>query len=75
MPSGKKKPAEQIIPKLRVSKSRSGEVRICTGSSRCGHDTSRNRLSETHGLSWCTLSPSVPFPAATKASGCLSAPI
>ena len=41
MPRGKKELAEQIIPKLRVSKSRWGEVRICTGSSRCGHDTSR----------------------------------
>jgi len=35
------------------------------------HDT--NRLGETYGLSWCTASPSVPFPAATKASGCLRA--
>ena len=41
MPRGKKELAEQIIPKLRVSKSRWGEVRICTGSSRCGHATTR----------------------------------
>jgi len=73
MPREKKELAEQIIRYAASVEVDGGEVRLCTGSSRCGHDT--NRLGETQGLSWCTVSPSVPFPAATKASGCLSAPI
>ena len=36
MPRGKKELAEQIIPDAT-----SVEVRLCTGSSRCSHDTSR----------------------------------
>ncbi len=36
MPRGKKELAEQIIPYAA-----SVEVRLCTESSRCGHDTTR----------------------------------
>ena len=41
MPRGKKQLSEQIIPKLRVLRTTCGEVRLCTESSRCGHDASR----------------------------------
>ena len=73
MQHGKKELAEQIIRYATSVEVDGGEVRLCTESSRCGHDT--NRLGVTQGLSGCTASPSVPFPAVTKASGCLSTPI
>ena len=50
MPREKKELAEQIIRYAASVDVDGGEVRLCTGSSRCGHDT--NRLGETHGLSW-----------------------
>ena len=50
MPREKKELAEQIIRYAASVEVDGGEVRLCTGSSRCGHDT--NRLGETHGLSW-----------------------
>ena len=74
-PREKKELAEQIIPYAA-----SVEVEVGRGKNlhrliplRPRHDT--NRLDATQGLSGGTASPSVPFPAVTKASGCLSAPI
>ena len=60
MPREKKELAEQIIRYAASVEVDGGEVRLCTGSSRCGHDT--NRLGETqgaqlvHSFPFCALS-------------------
>ena len=75
MPRGKKELAEQIIPYA-------ASVEIDGGWGKTLHRIIplrprhlTNRLGVTQGLSGCTVSTSVPFPEATKVSGCLSAPI
>ncbi len=72
MPRGKKEPAIPFATSVEVEVGRGKNLhRLIPLRPR----PLTNRLGVTHGLSWCTVSPSVPFPAATKASGGLSAPI